>query len=269
MEYNKERLKKCFFEFNGEYSYDFYIDIKNWNHMDMPAQIVEQVRVPGAHKDIFYSEGTFENKVIDIECYIDVRHDIKRKDIHIKRIKQWLNTGHNYQKLQFSDDEGYYEGLCVSNMLFKEVVEGLYETLISFSCNPYKLKTSKTYIFNNNDNKKVLNEGSIPSPLKIKVEYLDANNTTGFDIQVLKDNKLLYDFKCDAPETGTKYVEIDCEEMTAKAIKEDLSITSAVNIINSVEFPSIQPGYNNIKFISKSEGKSAPVLKIEYNEMDL
>lgn len=264
MEYNKERFKKYFFEYDCECSYDFYIDIINCNNMDKPAQIIEQVRVPGASRDTFYSEGTYENKVIDIECYVDVRHDIKRKDIHIKKIKQWLGGKCEYKKLKFSDDEGYYDAVCISNMLFEEVVEGLYRTLISFNCAPYKNKAPKVYTLGCNEEVECVNEGFISSPFKIKIEYPDA--VSGFSLVVKQDNNELYNFNCNAPASGTKCLEIYSEDYKVTAYNESLSSSSAINIVNTIDFPYAPVGYSNIIFKADNNLVKATV---EFIEMEL
>ena len=278
MEYNKERFKKVFFEFNNEYSYDFFIDIINWNHMDRPAPIMEQARVPGGNKDIFFSEGTYENKVIDIECYIDIRHDIKRKDIHIKRIKQWLNLDYKYRELKFSDDEGYYEAICVSNMVIDEVVEGLYRTIISFSCNPYKLKASKTYSLKSGETIYDTNEGTVIAPFKLKLKFPINSTMPDFSIVIIqKDetstsvlNTYTY-YKYSGPPEKTTEVEIlssDYKIIGKNANQEKSNIT---NISKGYEFPYAPLGKFGIRLTIDEECQEGhkPTLEATFIEMEI
>lgn len=272
MEYNKERYKKYFFEYNGEYSYDYYIDIINSNHMDSPAPIIEQVRVPGASRDTIYSEGTYENKVIDIECYVDIRHDIKRKEVHIKRLKQWLNKSYDYKKLRFSDDNGFYEGVCISNMLFEEVVEGLYKTLITFSCAPYKMKQHKDYIFNYKVRElDFKNEGFIEAPFKIKIEYPVPEKVYGFNIQVINTKfEIVYHFICDAPIKNTKYIDINSEDFNMIATHIDNTKSSAVGISKGFVFPYALIGDNKIRVnFNCDDEASYPITSMTFRELEI
>ena len=241
--------------------------------MDSPALNVEQERVPGAHRDIFYSEGTYANKIIDIECYLDVRHDIKRKDAYVRKVKHWLNKANfKYKKLQFSDDEGaYYEGVCISNMLFEEVVEGLYRTLISFSCNPFRMKYTSTYIFNA-ENKTLTfeNEGVAPSPIKMKISYPDEYLPSGFTLQVIQDGEVYTEFNCDKPDFLTDNVEVVSEDYSIKITNTDGEIVDGLDICNSLVFPHIPPGISTVKFISMAiDDASHPTVTVEFAELGI
>ena len=273
MQYVKDRLKKVFFEFNGEYSYDYFIDIIKWNHMDTPALLLEQERIPGAHKDTFYTEGNYENKVIDIECYLDIRHDLKSKDSHIKRIKRWLYGDYKYKELRFSDDsEGFYEGLCISNMLFEEVVEGLYRTLITFSCNPFKMIKHDDYVFNYKKREvNFINNSPMECPLKINIEYPNPENVSGFEVQVINTKyEIVYHFKCDAPVKNTKYLEVDSESFNIISTDINNIKESAISISKSFAFPYALKGDNKIRVNFNCDDEiSYPTMKITFNELEL
>lgn len=273
MEYNKERFKKVFFEYDGKYSYDYCLDIIKWNHMDAPALNIEQERIPGAHRDVFYSEGTYANKVIDIECFLDVRHDITRKDAYIRRVKHWLNNAnYKYKKIQFSDDEGaYYEGVCISNMLFEEVVEGLYKTLITFSCNPFRMKYTTTHKFNYNNKIQIFeNEGVAPSPLKIKISYPDEYLPSGFKIIIKQNGEVYSEFDCDKPDFLTDSVEIISEDYSIKITNTEGEIIDGLYICNSLVFPHIPPGISEVNFKSMAiDEASHPTIVMEYAELGI
>lgn len=264
MDYNKDKLKKYFFEYDGEYSYDYYIDIIDSNHKDSPELIIEKTRVPGASRDSFYTEQNYENKEIDIECYIDVRHDLKRKEVHIKRIKQWLGRKYNYKKLRFSDDDGFYEGICISNMLFKEKVEGLYETLITFNCAPYKMK-NKTYKVKAGEEIEVLNDGYFTTPLNIRMDF-NNNTVNSFKIKILKDNIELKSFDCNAPASNVKFIKIDTDNMTVRSYTDENTYKSNVDIVTSREFLDLDIGKYTIKLETKATNS---FVEISFNELEL
>lgn len=246
MGYNIERLKKVFFEYNGEYSYDYYIDIINWNHEDAPALNIEQERVPGASRDVFFSDGTHANKIIDIECYLDVRHDTKRKKAHIKRAKQWLNQV-DYKELRFSDDEGHYEAVCVSNLLFEEVVEGMYRTVISFSCYPYKITKTHRYELYKNSTITVKNEGYDKSPLRVKVYYTQGN-VRHFNVSIRQDSEVINSFSCSTPSSDTDCVEINADAMEIKTTSRSGDTKDRTMLASSPNFPFVPSGECQISF---------------------
>lgn len=274
MEYNKERFKKVFFEYDEKCSYDFYIDVINWNHQDTPALILEQERIPGASRDTFYSDGTHENKVIDIECYVDVRHDVKRKAVYIKNIKDWL-VGFEYKKLKFSDDDGHYEGVCVSNMLFEEVIEGLYRTLISFSCYPYKITKTHSYTFTRNSSITVINEGYGNSPLRVRTEFTEGN-VRNFDIYVRYKKQgsstlyTLHTFTCSSPsDTNIAYVDINSENMTITGTyRQTGSTKDFTTLASTAKFPYIPPGEYIIE-VSGFYNGFIKSITVEFDEREL
>lgn len=246
MGYNIERLRKVFFEYNGEYSYDYYIDIINWNHEDAPSLNIEQERIPGASRDVFYSDGTHSNKIIDIECYLDVRHDVKRKKTHVKRVKQWLNQI-EYKKLRFSDDEGHYEAVCISNLLFEEVVDGLYKTIISFSCYPYKITKTHRFELNKNMTINVKNEGYDKSPLRCRVYYAQ-NTARQFGVTIKQNGETINSFGCSAPPTDIEYIEFDSDKMEIKTKGRAGAIKDRTSLASSPNFPFVPSGECQIIF---------------------
>lgn len=261
-----ERLKNCFFEYDGKYSYDFNLDIISWNHTDSPTPIIEQERIPGAPRDTIFYTGTHENKIIDIECYLDIRQDKSRKNDLITNIKNWLST-FEYRKLKFSDDIGHYEGLCISNLLFDEVVDGLYRTLITFSCSPYKISRTNKFNLNNNKTWEVENNGWDKSPLRARIDY-NEGQVGNLTVTVTQDEKELYNFGFDYPPSGTKTILLNSEDLTLIAINAEGIKTDVTSLASSPSFPYIPKGKSTLKFNAFSNGYAKSAV-VEFDERTL
>lgn len=101
---------------------------------------------------------------------------------------------------------------------------------VTFYCQPFKYKRNDVYI----DTKTIIvNEGNTISKPVVKLE---KTNNTYIDITI-GGIRFKYTF-----DTNDSYVEIDCEEMTA--LYEGLNRNRNLEI--GFEFPSLQPGINNI-----------------------
>jgi predicted phage tail component-like protein len=227
-----------YFIYNNKSSEDFNIKIKTINNLSSPQRSIEKILVPGRNGELILDNGSFENFILTVECYLNCPSE--DKNIISKEIKRWLQSDFSYKKLILSDDlEFYYEAYCDTKLDFEYVSSNFESFLISFSCKPFKKKMNDDVI-------------TITESIVINNPYLASNpliKVVGSgDVTVSINNQELI-LKGLEDE-----IEVDCEFMNAyKKINGDIVLLN--NKMYS-DFPVLESGENQISFegnISKIE----------------
>ena len=227
-----------YFIYDDKNSKDFNIKIKSINNLSSPQRSIEKISVLGRNGELIIDNGSFENFILTIECYLNCSSE--DKNIISKEIKRWLQSDFSYKKLILSNDvEFYYEAYCDTKLDFEYVSSNFESFLISFSCKPYKKQvnediitiTESTNIYNN----------YMPSNPLIKV-------VGSGDVTVsINNQKLILKGLEDE-------IEVDCDLMNAyKKINGDIVLLN--NKMYS-DFPILESGENQISFegnVSKIE----------------
>lgn len=239
MEKDKNSLIKYKFKFGGKCSSEFGIKIKNWNYLNSPEKNVEEIEIPGRNGSLFIDEGTYKNRIIDIECFIDLRG--KNKTEMACKLSEWLLHDKSYRKLVFSDNSDYiYEAICINKLDFSEIVTDYFEFILSFSAKPFISKTDIIQEINidNSNGITIYNDSVIEAEPILEVEtslggvtsYLIINNRR----YELKEHKL-----------GT--IKIDSELMNVTRISGGLEVNYN-EVMTNAEFPYLEVGENRISW---------------------
>ena len=222
-----------YFIYNGISSKDFGIKIKKngINNFSSPQRSYENILVPGRNGELFIDNGNYENFILNIDCCLDARrHNLNEVS---RNIKSWLQSDLKYKKLILStDDEVYYEAICNNKLDISQVFRNFGESIISFSCKPFKkviygenkiVLTSQKNIINNymtsNPHIKVVGNGDIT---------ININN----------QNLILKGVEDE--------IEVDSDIMNCYKTVDSI-ITNQNNKMYS-EFPVIEEGRNNISW---------------------
>lgn len=123
------------FTFNGVTASSHSLKIKESNHLSRPSKNYESIKVPGRTGHLILDDGSFNNKTIDITCFLDRR---TAKDLRIKAdsIGNWLQGITGYKDLSFTDGSTF-KAICTNQIDIKETIKNFAEVTIRFEV--YKL----------------------------------------------------------------------------------------------------------------------------------
>lgn len=226
-------MSEYFFTYDGICSLDFGIKIKGDNALSSPERNFEEIEVPGRNGSVFIDGGNYKNKVIDIECNVDMRDE----DIYslASRMTKWLKEDMAYKELILSDDSDYYyEAVCINKIDFIEMLKGYYSLLISFSCKPLKKRKSESVTCTPVGAIEIYNDGEEAEPI-IKVTCVD------YDVNVsVYINENIYNFK----NVNGEFC-INSEMMNVYKIGE-LKDENYNHKMENINFPVLKSGLNII-----------------------
>lgn len=216
-----------FFIYKNENSKNFNIKINKINNLNTPQVKFEQIDIPGKNGSIIYSDGKFEDFLLEVECSLDGRlNDINELS---RNIKKWLCTGLDYNKLIISNDPEYYYEACFCNKLDFEYVARKYRHfLIYFLCKPFKRSIYGDISIN------------ITTPICLYNDYLTSNPI----IKVIGN--------------GDITININNQKLILKGVEEYIEVdTELYNCFKGSEnqnnkmysdFPVLEEGKNNISW---------------------
>lgn len=221
-----------YFTYNNKNSDDVGIKVRKVNNLSSPQIRYEKKEIPGKQGNVIYSNGDFENFLLEIECSLDARENKNIKELSIE-IKRWLQTNIIYKKLNLSNDEDYYfEAICCNKLDFEHVVRNYKHFILTFECKPFRkhingynkiIFTSPKSIFNNymksKPNIKIIGSGDIT--LNINNQQLILKGIEG-------------------------EIEIDSEIMNAYKIVNGKTVLQNNKMYSN--FPILEEGRNNISW---------------------
>lgn len=233
---NKSPVKYKF-QFGGRCSSEFGIKIKKWNYLNSPEKNIEEIEVPGRNGSLFIDNKTYKNRIIDIECFIDLRG--KNKSEMACKLSEWLLHDKNYKELRFSDNQDYvYEAICINKLDFEEIIDDYFEFILSFSAKPF---TKKVDIISEIDIKTsdgivLYNDSIIEAEPIWEITTYGGNQTSYLII-----NNRRYELK----NHKAGLITIDCELMNITYDNNGV-INNYNDVMTNADFPYLDVGENKI-----------------------
>ena len=120
------------FTFNGVSSTTHKLKCKEINHFTFSSKSYESIKVPGRTGNLLVDDGSYENKVIPVTAYLDLR-TVENKITVVNYIKKWLIGHVGYNTLTF-DDTVEYQAIVNGEVTFSELFNNYYEIEINFEC---------------------------------------------------------------------------------------------------------------------------------------
>ena len=120
------------FTFNGVSSTTHGLKCKEINHFTFSSKSYESIKVPGRTGNLLVDDGSYENKVIPVTAYLDLR-TVENKKTVVNNIKKWLIGHVGYKTLTF-DDTVEYQAIVNGEVTFTELFTNYYEIEINFEC---------------------------------------------------------------------------------------------------------------------------------------
>lgn len=108
-----------------------YLKLKKSNHLNGVKKSREFIKVPGRTGDLVIEDGSFENREITLECYIDVPENKSITDVS-EELDGWLNSPIGYRELAFSDGCSF-KAVNVAEIEFESCVDKVQEITLQFS----------------------------------------------------------------------------------------------------------------------------------------
>lgn len=235
--------KDYFFEYDGENSNNFGLLVKDWNYLDSPEKNIEEIEIDGRDGSLFVDYGNYKNRIIDITCLVDLRG--QDKNTVATKLNEWLLIDKKYKKLRISDDmEHYFEAVCINKLSFVEIIEDMFEILITFSAKPFK-KNEQNDAINvlKGETVSIFNPYKTESETLIKVTTTIAGIVNSFWV-----NNIQYRI------ANCKYKEfyIDTDLMYVYADDNGI-MTNCNEAYQSEDFPVLGAGENIISGLSNIE----------------
>lgn len=231
-------MEQYYFIFDDFSSAELGIKIKKWNKHNLPSLDIEKVHIEGKNGDLLIDKGSYQNKLIEIECIVK-----ENLDETIDRLKAWLSSVKGYKRLIFSDDEEFYYEASFSNSIdFDIITKTLGEFVIIFDCKPFR-KSAFDEVITLSEAKTIHNYWCQSEPL-IKVVgdgdiTVNINNQElilkGVQSEIIIDSELYNAYKLD---------------ITNNMVNENNKMYS--------DFPVLEKGENNISWTGN-------VTKLEIN----
>lgn len=225
---------KHYFEFDGISSKDFNIKIKKDNFLDLPERHFEELEIEGRNGSLFIDYGTYKNRIIDIECHIDLRNE---DDIFTiaSQMTKWLKKDCKYKKLISSQNEDYYyEAVCINKISFEEILKNYNSFILSFSAIPFRKANNRKYTVKPSGGVEVYNRGEICEPI------IDVYAGEGD-----KDIKIIINERIHAFKSVSGHFVINSELMDVYKIT-DLENINYNTKMQSYDFPYLDEGKNTI-----------------------
>ena len=120
------------FTFNGVNSTTHGLKCKEINHFTFSSKSYESIKVPGRTGNLLIDDGSYENKVIPVTAYLDLR-TVENKKTVVNNIKKWLIGHTGYKTLTFNDTVEY-QAIVSGEITFTELFADYYEIEINFEC---------------------------------------------------------------------------------------------------------------------------------------
>lgn len=123
-----------YFTYNGISSLDKQINIKKTPSFTKPTLKGEKVSIPGRHGSIFFSEDSYEDVLMPIECFVKADNLAEAS----RDIKGWLS---GEGSLSFSDDpEVFYKAKIVNQFDIAYLIRNYGEFVVLMDLEPFSYK---------------------------------------------------------------------------------------------------------------------------------
>lgn len=123
-----------YFTFNGIRSIDKHITLKKTPSFTKPALKGEKVNIPGRHGLLFFSEASYDDVLMPIECFVKSENLAASS----RDIKAWLSGEGN---LSFSDDpEVFYKAKIVNQFDIAYLIRNYGEFVVLMDLEPFSYK---------------------------------------------------------------------------------------------------------------------------------
>lgn len=106
------------------------LKIKDSNHLSRPSKAYESIKVPGRTGNLIIDDGSFNNKEIEITCFLD-RRQAKDLITKAKEIGNWLQGETGYKELSFSDGSNF-KAICSNQIDISQTIKNFAEVVIRF-----------------------------------------------------------------------------------------------------------------------------------------
>ena len=143
-----------YFTFNNISCKTYGLKCKEISHLSFAAKSYESIKVPGRTGNLLIDDGSYQNKEVFVEAYLDMRqipierpiidYDLtdtnnpipiygENREDRIAAIKQWLIGHVGYKELTF-DDKFTYQAIVKDTVQLEEVFTDFYSVAITFEC---------------------------------------------------------------------------------------------------------------------------------------
>lgn len=119
-----------YFTFNGISSDNYKLKIKDSNHLSLASKNYESIKVPGRTGNLIIDDGSFNNKTIQITCFLDRRIDDDLR-LKSKEIGVWLQGQQGYKILTFNDGS-IFKAICANQIDINQTIKNFAEIVIRF-----------------------------------------------------------------------------------------------------------------------------------------
>lgn len=224
------------FVYDGKCSKDFGIIVKNVKRHNAPSRDIETISIPGRDGNLYIDNGSYGIRKIEIETYI--KNDVAR---NAELINEWLYKSFAIRKLHFTDEQCYYEGICINAIDFAQVYRYFDIAKIVFECKPYKK------LFEGDRTVKLTSPKTIVNPGCNSRPYIKITGSGDISLSI---NDKTYMFK-----DVDGFIEIDSESMDCYKTYQGV-IVHQNNKMYTASFPILYCGENNLSWtgtVSKLE----------------
>lgn len=118
------------FTFNGVTASSHGLTIKSSNHLSRPSKAYDSIKVPGRTGNVIIDDGSFNNKTIDVVCFLD-RRTVNDLSVKAKVIGNWLQGITGYKDLIYSDGSTF-KAICTNQIDISETIKNFAEVTIRF-----------------------------------------------------------------------------------------------------------------------------------------
>lgn len=225
--------KLPFLYYKDHSSTDFCLLIQEKGSYKGAARDVTYTSVEGRSGDLITDNGRYKNVEIPYKLAL-LNTSLHSFNKLARLIKNWLYSGgHGYFKLWDSYDGDYFRLASLADEInVEQELNALGSLSLKFNCKPYKYSFEGERAIELTQAGSIYNAEAYESKPYIKI--------TGNGDGTLYINNNAYNF------TGIDgYIEVDSELMNAYK-----GITPQNNKMQGANFPTLQPGYNNISWSS-------------------
>lgn len=207
---------------------DLQLTVTKVKHLGSAEKDVEKVHVPGRNGDLLIDNGSYQNKIIEIEAVIRAKTQEELNTIAYT-CKRFIQAKNGYNKLIISEDpDYYYEATCINAIDIEEIIQKYSTIKFKFDCKPMKkAKTGDELI-------QVLEKGTVLTNPSYMESFPYMKIFGNGDIDVFINNQKL------ELKNVVSYIEVDSEMMNC--FKDTYNQNSKMYS----DFPVLEPGDNVI-----------------------
>jgi len=122
------------FTFNGQSCKNFGLYVQTSNHLNSFEKNIESIKVPGRTGNLLIDDGSYKNKIIEIECLLKADF-LTNENISLYQasvnISNWLKNHKGYKPLIFNDGANF-NAVCINQIEFEKLINNFASVLITF-----------------------------------------------------------------------------------------------------------------------------------------